>query len=334
VSIVDRLALPEAAPALLLVPAAALALWALDRARAKRLADAAGRRSAALSAELGRGRRRLRRGLFAGAVLLGVLAAMQPVWGESVRGAERQGVDLVVCLDVSRSMLARDVEPSRLERARREIRALAERAEGDRLGLVVFAGEARLLVPLTRDGRSFAELATGADPLSVARGGTDLGAGLSAALAALEGRTGRHEAVLLLTDGDDLEERGLAVARTCRARKITVHCVGFGSALGAKIPVETGSGEAFLRDASGREVVSALDPAGLRAIAETTGGEYVDAGAGDRPLADLHEDRILSMARRAFEGKEREERENRFQWPLLAAFILWILEFGLSDRRR
>ena len=326
---------PEALPILLLAPLVGLALWAFDRGRARRLARAVGPRAPALAAGLSRGRRRLQRVLFATALLLALLAMLQPVWGAATREVEQRGVDLLVCLDVSRSMLARDLAPSRLGRARREIAALAERAAGDRLGLVVFAGQAQLAVPLTRDRDSFLELLELADPLSVERGGSDVGAALETALEALKGQTGEHEAVLLLTDGEDLEARGLRAAQICRERNVAVHCVGFGSALGAKIPIPTREGgETFLRDRSGVDVVSTMDATTLRRIAAATGGDFVDAHARPHPLRELYERRILPMARKAFEKDERRAKENRFQWPLLAAFLLWILLLCLGDRKR
>jgi len=347
----------EALPVLLLVPAVGLTLFLLDRARARRLAKLAGPRSPRLAAELGTGRRRMRRRLGTAALLLALIALLQPLWGSGYRRLEQRGVDILVCLDVSRSMLARDMMPSRLQRARATIRALAERIRGDRLGLVVFAGEAHLAVPLTRDMISFAELVELADPLSVLRGGTDLGSALETALTALEGGTGAHEVVLLLTDGEDLERRAHQVAELCRERRIAVHGIGFGSARGSKIAVEDGagdvdagdragnrsesseggtsrSGETFLLDRAGNEVVTALDPESLRRIAEATGGVFLDASTRRRPLVDLYEKRVVPMARKAFEDERRRERKNRFQWPLLIAFLLWILELGLTDRRR
>ena len=314
---------PEYWPLLFLAPLLGLVFWALGRARRHRLARVVGPRAPAL-ADVNLRRRRLKLGMFLAAILLALLATLQPVWGEVLRNVEQRGVDIVVGLDVSRSMLARDVEPSRLERAQREIRALADRPEGDRLGLVVFAGEARLDVPLTRDKRSFAARVALANPLSVGRGGTDLGAALSTALEALSGSTGEHEVIVLLTDGEDLEEHGLRVAEECRARGITVHCVGLGTARGGKIPVDG----AFLEDRSGKEVVSALDPGTLKRIAEATGGDYASS------LLDLYEEQIRPMARTSFLAEERRAKENRFQWPLFLAFLLWILDLCVGDRRR
>jgi Ca-activated chloride channel family protein len=329
----DAFLAPAVWPALALVPAAWLALRALDRTRAARLAAIVGPRLRALVPGFSDGRRAARRALLATGLLFALVAAMQPVWGEAVAATRRRGADVVVCLDVSRSMLARDAAPSRLAAAQTGIRELAQRVEGDRLGLVVFAGEARLLVPLTRDLRSFADLAATADPASVTRGGTDLGAALDTALAALEGGDGAPGVIVLVTDGEDLGGRGLRAAERCAARRVIVHTVGYGTARGSKIAVPSASGEAFIADRGGAEVVSSMDAAGLRRIAEATGGEFVDASASHSPLADLHERRVVPLAREAFADEDRRERPNRFQWPLLAAFLVWILELCLTDRK-
>ncbi|MBI3845165.1 MAG: VWA domain-containing protein [Planctomycetes bacterium] len=325
---------PGALPILALAPLAWVALLVLDRARSRGVARVLGERGRSLAPEPTGGRRHLRSSIVAAGLLLALVAVLQPVWGEGSRRVEQRGVDVVVCLDVSRSMLARDVTPSRLERARSEILALADRARGDRLGLVAFAGEARRIVPLTQDMDSFAERVSLVDPLSVGRGGTDLGAALEAALGALQGSSGEHEVIVVITDGEDLAERGLRVAEQCKQKKITVHCVGVGSAVGSKIPVEGERGEVFLRDRSGNEVVSAMDSTSLRRIAEATGGEFVDGSGSPGSLVDLYEAHIAPMAQKTFEAEERRERKNRFQWPLLAAFLLWIVELSLNDRTR
>jgi len=327
----DLFLTPERWPVLLLVPAVALLLFALDRARARRLVRVLGPRAGALTSDLGHGRRRVRRWLFVAALSLALLAVLQPAWGEGSRTVTRRGVDLVICLDVSRSMLARDLAPDRLGRAQAEIRELAERAAGDRMALVLFAGEAVLAVPLTEDLRSFVELAELASPLSVPRGGTDLGAAIRTARENFEGPAGPHEAILVLTDGGDHEGGGLRAAVAAAAeRNLTVHGVGFGSERGAKIPVDG----AFLRDRSGGDVVTRMDAASLTRITEATGGSFVSAAVTQRPLVSLYEERILPMARTSFEAERRRERENRFQWPLMLGFALWILMLCVSEKRR
>ncbi len=331
-------------PLLLVAPALWLLLRWHERRAAARLADLAGPRAMKLAPGLSPRRRALRGGLLAGGALFAAVACLEPVWGAPTAGAEARGVDIVVCLDVSKSMLARDVAPTRLARAKAEIRALAERTRGDRIGLVVFAGESRLLTPLTRDMRSFAAIAATAEPESVLRGGTDVGGAIDLALAALAGATGDHETILLLTDGEDLGASGAAAAERCAARGISVHTIGLGSPLGSKIAVppeepapgrpKPPAGETFLRDRAGREIVSALDVAALRSIAETARGTFRDVSASPHPLVSLYEDEILGVARKEIDARSRRERPKRFQWPLAAALALWILALALPERRR
>ncbi|MCU0725951.1 MAG: VWA domain-containing protein, partial [Planctomycetes bacterium] len=319
---------------LLLAPLAGAALLRLEQRSRRKMARDLGPRHAKLARELSIGSRRGAHLLFAVGLLCALGAVLEPVWGEGEQEITRRGADIAVCLDVSRSMLARDVAPDRLTRAKDEIRALAARAEGDRIALVAFAGEARLLVPLTSDRESLGQLLDLAGPLSVTRGGTDLGAALRTALGALRHGTGEHEAILLLTDGDDHAGAGLAAAGECADRGIAVHVLGLGSPRGARIPMDSGGGEEFLRDRSGGEVLSALDVAGLSRIAEAAGGAFVAAESRARPLVELYESGIAPRADKVFEAERRSMRVNRYQWPLVAAFLLWILGLWLPDRKR
>lgn len=331
----DYFLLPNFAWLLLAIPLIWFFLRVVEKRRTAKLGSAIGSRISTLAGQFNPKERTLKQNLFIAALFFALLALLQPFWGEELRQVEARGVDLLVCLDVSQSMLARDLAPNRLARAKREIRALAERLRGDRMGLVAFAGEARLLVPLTQDMDSFAQLVELADTNSVPRGGTNLGAALEQALKALEGASGNHEAVFLITDGEDLEAQGLRIAEICKEKKIVVHCVGFGSAQGSKIAMISDDGsEVFLRDREGKEIVTVMDIASLRRIAEKTGGEFVDAGTLPLPLIELYEKRIVPMSRKSFESEQRQERKNRFQWPLLLAFALWILEFSLTDRKK
>lgn len=311
---------PEALLLVLAAPVFVLVARRLEARRRRRTQEVLGPRAARLGAPGASTSFPLLGGV---AILLVAAALAQPVWGEGDRRIAPRGADVVVCLDVSRSMLAQDEAPTRLARAQREIRSLAERAHGDRMAFVVFAGEARLLVPLTRDLASFSALAAQADPTAVRRGGTDLGAALTAALRALPEGSGAPGTVLLLTDGEDLAGTGLRAAQDLRERGVVVHCVALGSTAGAKIAVEGGG--AFLRAPGGGDVVSAMDPAGLRRLAATTGGEFVETASETSALVGIHERRIVPLARRLQESDERRERVQRFQGPLLGAFLLWVL---------
>jgi len=334
VSLGDFFLLPQAWPALLLAPLLWLALRILRRQRARRAAAVLGPRAERLAAEARPEFRRRADAWFASGLLLAGLALMQPAGGAESRAADPGAADLLICLDVSRSMLARDLAPTRLARAQAEIRSLAARAQGDRLGLVAFAGEARLLVPLTQDLELFAELVDLAEPGSAGRGGTDLGAALDAALAAFAGAGGRRGAIFLLTDGEDLEGRGARAAERCAARGVAVHCLALGSAQGSKIALAGESGEEFLRDRAGAEVVSAADLAGLRAIASATGGAFLEASAAPQALLQLHDEVARSLPQPAAESAGPPRRANLFALPLLAAFLLWMLELALAGRPR
>ncbi len=273
----------------------------------------------------GAARRSARAGLLRALLVMALAVTLAgPRWGDPEVQPTPPPLDLVVCLDVSRSMLARDLQPSRLAVAQAMIAELAQRARGDRVGLIAFAGTATLRVPLTRDRAAFVQLAATTDELSVGRGGTDLGAALDAALGALVGSAG-NGAVVVLTDGEDLAAGGLAAARRCAARGVPVHCIGLGSDRGAKVPVRRAEVESYLRDDAGRDVVTVPDRAGLTAIAAATGGTFLDGALGVAAIADFERQHLRSAGmRRDAAGGELGPAE-RFQWPLLLALLLALL---------
>jgi len=260
-----------------------------------------------------------------------VLALAQPHLGEGFEEVDQRGVDLVVCLDVSRSMRARDMVPDRLGHAQTLLQNLVNQARGDRLALVLFAGDARLVVPLTRDTVAFMQQVKQADVHSVRQGGTHLAAALDVAVEALDGTSGEHEAILLMTDGEDLQGTGLEAAARCRSRGLMVHCVGLGSPVGSKITLVENHRSRFLTDDQGDDVISSMNPATLRRLAEATQGEFVDANQSARPLVDLYRQSIRPMTQKTFESQSLQQRKNRFQWPLAAAMLVLC---GSGVRRR
>jgi Ca-activated chloride channel family protein len=265
---------------------------------------------------------------------LGLVCWLDPRYGEEPELLERRGVDLLFCLDTSRSMLARDVEPDRLARAVRDIRAVLPRlVGGDRVGLVVFAGQARLWVPLTHDLDSFRALLDEVDTDSVPKGGTDLAAALRRCGELAEPDHAATTVVLLLTDGEDLAGAGREAARELAEQSIVVHTVGYGSALGSKITFATAGKEEFLRDASGNEVVTRMDPESLRALAAATGGEFLRADAFALPLLELHEQRIVAAQKRSFDSEQQPRRIARYQWVLLPLLLLLVWDILTAGGR-
>lgn len=262
------------------------------------------------------------------------LALVGPVLGHVERAVERRGVDLVVCLDASRSMLARDERPDRLSRAKREISGLLENLQGDRVALIAFSGEAQRIAPLTGDRLALEQLLGTVDPEDFQVGGTDLGRALAMALELFDGRTGAHEAVVLVTDGEDLEGDAAAVAEQAGKAGIRVYVVGVGTREGGKIPTVDARGrESFVRDAQGSEVVTRLEPETLERLAQASGGEFLSTESSPTPLEELYRRRIANMEGRGFEGGIERLPLDRYQWPLAAAVLLLGLSYLVGLRR-
>ena len=270
---------------------------------------------------------------FSFGVLALLLACAGPRWGRAQHSLRATGVELMICLDVSRSMLARDLTPSRLERAKTEIRELSQRARGERIALLLFAGDAQLVFPLTEDLSAVSELLEGAVEDSDLPGGSDLGRALERAMRALPTRPDRSGQILVLSDGADDSGQGPSTAVRCQERGLSVHCIGYGSASGAKIPIEEAGIQSFLQDADGRDVVTALHPAQLLATAAAGGGVYRRAREGEPTLVHLYESVILPKARSFQRTASDDGLEERFQWPLALAILAWLLQLGWSRSR-
>ena len=315
-------------PWLLVLPVAWALLWALfDRSRraARRYGARGGDR---LAAPLWRS---LRVVVLLG---LGLVCWMDPRLGDEQVTVERRGLDVVFCLDVSRSMLARDLAPTRLERALQDVRAvLPQLAGGDRAALVLFAGQARLRIPLTHDMLAFGALLDGVSIDAVPVGGTDLAAALRQAHEVADADGTSTTAVVLLTDGEDLAGAGRQAATELADAGIVVHTIGYGSSMGSKITLEAEAGEQFLRDRSGAEVVSRMDPESLRAVAAVTGGEFVRADAMVLPLVELHRKRLVPMQKRSYDAGEETGKRARYQWVLLPLLVLLLFEIAMAGGR-
>jgi Ca-activated chloride channel family protein len=321
---------PAWAVVLLAAPLVLLLGWWALRARARaRAALVSARQMSRFLPLFSVNRARLRVALATGGGLFLALALLGPVRGFTLREVQRRGLDLVLCLDTSRSMLVQDIKPDRLTRAKREINGLLAQLAGDRAALLSFAGDVRDVAPLTHDRETLEVFVDAQTPEDNLRGGTDIGAVLEQALTLFDGRSGAHEAIVLLTDGEDLEGHGLAVARKAQERGIHIYVVGMATALGGKIP----DGRGFVRDEEGKEVVSALGGESLQQIAELTGGAYLPADGAAFPLQELYEKRIARLeTRELFAGKERIPHD-RYQWPLVLGALCLLGSSGVRERR-
>ena len=274
---------------------------------------------------------RLRRDFFEilGLTLVAI-ACLEPAYGFTTIDVERKGVEIVVCLDTSRSMNANDLSPSRGERARRDVLALLPQLSGDRIALVAFAGDAKIICPLTHDISAYEVLLDQVNDKTTRRGGTNVGAALRSALALLPPDISQSQVICILSDGEDLEGKGKSEAARVKSRGIRIHSIGYGSARGAKVPGE--SPGQWIVDENGQEVISKMDAQGMRALAQSSGGEFLPADAIALPLVKLYQQRIRPMEQKRFESLKRRRRKSSFQAFLLPGLLC--LLFAFVDRAR
>ena len=227
------------------------------------------------------------------------LALTRLQFGTHLEKLEREGIDIVVAVDLSASMLARDMKPNRLEKARQEIRSIIDRLHGDRIGLVAFAGEAFVQCPLTLDYAAARMLLGVMDQNTVSVQGTSLESAIQAAQRAFTQLEKKHKVLLLLTDGEDHEGRAVETAAEARKEGIKIYTVGIGSAIGEPIPItdRKGTQVGFKKDPDGEVIVSRLDEATLQKIALETGGKYYHATAGELELDRIF-DEISKMEKK------------------------------------
>jgi len=288
--------------------------------------------------DLARSHSSLRRGIKNGLVLLGVVAACvalaRPQWGYQWQETRAKGIDVVIGLDASRSMLAEDILPNRLERAKLAILDFQEQMRGNRLGLVAFAGQAFLQCPLTLDENAFRLSLEDIDTQTIQLGGTDIATAVREAQAAFS-KEQNHKVLVLLTDGEDLEASGIEAAQEAADAGLTIYTVGVGTPEGAYIPVpREGGGRTRLLDPDGKPVLSKLDEATLARIAEATGGFYVPLGALGQGLREVYENGIETIPAQELESQMQQRALERYAWPLGLALALLALEPLIGTRRR
>ncbi len=279
-------------------------------------------------------RRLLKAGLSLLALTALIVALAGPRWGYSWLTLQRSSASLVVALDCSRSMLAQDVSPERMQRGKREVLDLLDLLQGERVGLVAFAGTAFLQCPLTLDHGALRLFLSVLGPDYLPVGGTDLALALETSLAAFDHKDPGDKFILLLTDGEATtpaaRDKALQAVKEAAAKGVRIFTIGVGSEQGAPVPAKEGGG--FTRDQNGAIVHSRLDESLLRRIADIAGGEYLRSVSGDTGLA-----RIYSLHMAGGGTQETEERIQRFtdrsQWFVGLAFFLLLAEVLLSARK-
>ncbi|MCI0596082.1 MAG: VWA domain-containing protein, partial [candidate division Zixibacteria bacterium] len=249
--------------------------------------------------------RRWKYGLVLFAAAFMVLAWARPQWGKKMELVKREGLDIIVAMDVSASMLAADMPPSRLSKAKSETAGLIDMLKGDRIGLVVFAGEAYVQCPLTMDYSAAKMFLSDIDYGSVPQPGTALGAAIRRAAAAFVEKERKHKVLIVITDGEDTQESDpMKAAEEARKAGIVLYAIGVGTPAGEPIPLRSAAGQVigYKKDDEGQVVMSRLDEAGLQEAALRTGGKYYRATAGELELDKIFDD-ISRMERKELTGQ-------------------------------
>lgn len=266
------------------------------------------------------------------AVALGAigLALARPQYGVEWTERKARGLDIIFVLDTSRSMLATDLRPNRLDRAKLAVRDLVERLESDRIGLIAFAGRSFLLTPPTLDYAAFRESLNAVNTEAISLGGSDIGGAMREAANAFPSDN-NFRVVVLLTDGEDLGGDAVPAARETAEKGITVHAIGIGTPEGEYLKVRNPDGsESFVRDPAGQPVRTQLDESTLQEIAAITGGSY--SRMTDRALRTLYNEVFATLPRAERESELQEMRIERFQWLLSLAVIFLVLEILIRNR--
>jgi Ca-activated chloride channel family protein len=277
----------------------------------------------------------LRAALVALALGLLVVARMDPRWGMEVEQVRRRGMDTIFVIDVSRSMLAGDATPSRLERAKQFAIDASEALEGDRVGLVDFAGVAAIRTPLTLNYAAFRQAVQGLEPKAAARGGSMLAGAIRLAAESFPAAGDGSRAIIVLTDGEDMGSDPAEAARQAlEEHGARVFTVGIGDTRdGARIPMTDADGQRRFLVHEGQEVWSRMDADTLREIAQSGGGAFVPAGTAQVDMAAFYRDALGNLDRIEQDASLVKRQTPRFQWFAGAALLLLVAESLITDRR-
>ena len=267
--------------------------------------------------------------------IFGIIALARPQWGFEWQEVRRQGIDVMVIVDVSKSMLTQDVRPNRLERTKLAVLDLLKKLKGDRIGLVAFAGDAFLMCPLTNDYAGFALSLDDLTIDSVPRGGTNIDRAMQVAMKSFDEIDSQYKAIIIITDGDNHEGDPVEQARRAKKNGIRVYTIGIGTKEGELIQLSDVQGSArFLKDDEGNFVKSRLNERLLQQIALLTDGVYVKSSGAEFGLDYIYENDLAKLEKREIESTTQKRCYERFQWPLSVALLLFCMESCILTRRR
>lgn len=270
--------------------------------------------------------------LMAGVLVL-IIGWANPQWGTKREKVQRRSVDVFIALDISQSMLAPDVPPNRLERAKRFGQNLVEALKGERIGLIIFAGNAYLQMPLTTDYAAAALFLKSANPAMAPTQGTAFAEAIDLAERSFEEENKNHKALVLITDGENHEEGAQERAQTARDNGLLLFTVGVGTTEGSFIPTYVGGRSDFKRDRTGQPVRTQLNEEMLQELAASGNGAYFNLASGSDAVLDALKQRIDNIEKRELEQRVFSEYESYFQYFLGLGLLFVIVEFLLPYRR-
>jgi len=265
------------------------------------------------------------------ALLFVIVGAAGPQFGSKLQQVKKKGIELMIVLDVSNSMMAQDIKPSRLEKAKLAISRMIEKLSDDKVGMIVFAGDAYVQLPITTDYSSARLFLSGINTDIVPVQGTAIGAAIDAAVRSFTPETETSKAIIVITDGENHQDDAVAAAKAARAKGIYVYTIGMGLEQGAPIP-QKGSPGQFMKDGSGNVIVSKLDEATLREVAKAGEGLYVRASNTDVGLNTLL-DEINQLEKTLLEEKIYSDYAEKYQYFLLVGLFFLFMDFMILGRK-
>jgi Ca-activated chloride channel family protein len=262
-----------------------------------------------------------------------ILAIAGPQFGSKLENKKMEGVELMIALDVSNSMLANDIKPNRLERAKQAISKLVDRLSDDKIGLIVFAGDAMTQMPITADYVSAKMFLSSITPDLVPVQGTAIGKAIKLASISFTPDGKSDKAIIVITDGENHEDDAMETVAAAREKGIYIYTIGIGSPEGCPIPVSSSGGQInYQKDEQGQVVVSKLDEALLEKIAAEGNGIYVQANNSQIGLNTIF-DKIKNLKKGEFKTKQYSEYKNQYQWPLAISLVLLLTELLVLERK-
>src|SRR2546423_4796615 len=288
-----------------------------------------------LAATVNRGRRVLRFALLMLGLALAIVSLARPRLGYIYEDVKRKGLDLLIAVDTSRSMLSNDVQPSRLERVKLAIQDLINELQGDRVGLIAFAGRAFLQAPLTIDYDAVIEAVNDLDTKTIPEGGTNISSAITLATQTFGKSAMGNRALIIFTDGEELSGDAVKSAKAAADAGVRIFTVGIGTPQGSLIPVGgNDGGTAFVKDPAGQVVESKLDENPLREIAQKNSGVYLHLESGPRTMQQLFAEGLGKMQAADIDARLSRKPIERYEWPLAAALVALALSILIGERKR